>query len=553
MIKEDTNELQKDTLENSSSNVSKLLQIAQFFLEDKDWDKAKEYFKKVINLEPNNYFAYIGEFMTALHINSIDELVNTDNPFEENNSFKNAMKYADESQKAELLSYIEKKDKYCSDIYDEAKKYMQLDQYEKAASVFKTISRYHDSKFMENKCHDLDKVHQVYVSAKMYMAKGKFFKASEIFKDIKKYKDSDNLFKECCEKAVERQYDFAKKNMSIGEYKNAESIFREIIEYKDSASLIKECRDKEKKTIFEKYHFVKRIENKFYERLAIYKNKLEKYNTENASLVEELNHLSIFSIGKKEFIKNRLEFLDNRMLTLSQKINDEIDKINEIEKFISSYCAKNNFKDNSDIDDSLTDEEYDTLFSKLIKEENYKKLVYKLLKIGNCVKFGKYNYDLIEWIVIDKDKDNVLLLSRYAIDSMRYDERGKETSWEKCSLRKWLNGDFLNKSFTKDEREIISAVELDEDKTIDNVFVLSKFEVKKYLYSDEIRKCKPTEYALANGIRTDQKNNCCWWLRSIGRYLDYASYVAFSGTSNDYGLNVNVGYNGIRPALWIKL
>lgn len=55
--------------------------------------------------------------------------------------------------------------------------------------------------------------------------------------------------------------------------------------------------------------------------------------------------------------------------------------------------------------------------------------------------------------------------------------------------------------------------------TTDQIFLLSYMEANKYFSSDNDRRCKPTEFAKAQGASTNDKGNCRWWLRSPG-FLD---------------------------------
>ena len=73
-------------------------------------------------------------------------------------------------------------------------------------------------------------------------------------------------------------------------------------------------------------------------------------------------------------------------------------------------------------------------------------------KIGSHVVFGKYEQDddasngkePIEWIVLAKEKDRALLISKYGLAAQQYNTEWTDETWETCSLRKWLNETFLN-------------------------------------------------------------------------------------------------------------
>ena len=82
----------------------------------------------------------------------------------------------------------------------------------------------------------------------------------------------------------------------------------------------------------------------------------------------------------------------------------------------------------------------------------------------DTIKCGKYEQDNnlengpepIEWIDLDYDdqENKSLLLSKYGLDASQYHADGGEITWEGCSLRNWLNWDFLNDAFTVPECHI---------------------------------------------------------------------------------------------------
>src|SRR5574344_1982782 len=85
------------------------------------------------------------------------------------------------------------------------------------------------------------------------------------------------------------------------------------------------------------------------------------------------------------------------------------------------------------------------------------------IEIGKYVSFGNYyqenenSKDPIEWLVLDVDTENkkALLISRYALDSKPYHETLTSITWEECSLRKWLNSEFLKQAFSEVEQKYI--------------------------------------------------------------------------------------------------
>lgn len=204
------------------------------------------------------------------------------------------------------------------------------------------------------------------------------------------------------------------------------------------------------------------------------------------------------------------------------------------------------------------------------KEKSAKELQYA---VGNIVLFGTYEQDdnlengaePIEWIVLERDGENAFLLSKYALDAKPYNDQERRTTWEECTLRKWLNEDFLNTAFTEERQQIIQLRRIDnsieegtpvvegQNDTMDKVFLLSwKEAIKDYREDQDVRFCKVTQKVLNTGIKTEPLlGDCCaYWLRSIGPINDTemvqdASWADFLGVTR-YPV-------GVRPALWINL
>ena len=133
-----------------------------------------------------------------------------------------------------------------------------------------------------------------------------------------------------------------------------------------------------------------------------------------------------------------------------------------------------------------------------------------------------------------------------------------------CSLRKWLNGPFINNAFSSDEQEMIRSTTVTADKnpsyntstgneTTDKAFLLSITEAEKYFSSESARQCQATAYAKECHSRTDGKGYCWWWLRSPGRSPQLTAYVDRVGSVDYSGNHMDDGIVAVRPALWIDL
>ena len=195
------------------------------------------------------------------------------------------------------------------------------------------------------------------------------------------------------------------------------------------------------------------------------------------------------------------------------------------------------------------------------------------VKTGDTIKFGAYEQDNnrsdgkeeIEWIVLDVEGNQALVISKYALDCKKYHSPYVDVTWDKCSLRKWLNDDFLNAAFGAKHQELIPSVSVSPDTDLeygtdpgsavnDQVFLLSLTEEEQYFTSDDARTCSATAYAKDKGAYTNgSEDNCWWWLRSPGYYQNDAAYIDTDGSVRDLGYRVNNDKACVRPAMWIKL
>lgn len=205
--------------------------------------------------------------------------------------------------------------------------------------------------------------------------------------------------------------------------------------------------------------------------------------------------------------------------------------------------------------------------------------------VGNYVTFGTYpqtkagnDATPIEWLVLARDGNKALLISRYALDAQPYNKDYTSVTWETCTLRKWLNGTFYNKAFSSAEQAAILTTNVDNSKnqcysgwstsggnnTQDKVFLLSYAEANKYFgvpygnSSNTKSRVAQTAYAIAHGTWASSSNKTAdgtdagwWWLRSPGNYQDFAAVVDTDGSLRN--ITVNYVSGSVRPALWVNI
>lgn len=101
------------------------------------------------------------------------------------------------------------------------------------------------------------------------------------------------------------------------------------------------------------------------------------------------------------------------------------------------------------------------------------------LAVGNVVTFGSYEQDAdfsngkepLEWDVIGQKDGAYLLITHYVIDCKKFDDgssdktiqaneakSASQATWEKSSIRNWLNSDFYAEAFTEKEQSMIQQV-----------------------------------------------------------------------------------------------
>lgn len=189
--------------------------------------------------------------------------------------------------------------------------------------------------------------------------------------------------------------------------------------------------------------------------------------------------------------------------------------------------AKNTFRDLGDYKESeshLTEAEIENI---------------RNAKIGDSVLYGSY-----KWLILEKNESKVFLIKSEPINGYAYHNIDKDITWENCTLRKYLNDNFLSKTFCDEmiERIVDSHVSIPDNttyKTIggkdttDKLFLLNGQEADKY------------KNILNNFLRD-------WWLITPGKTQNTAQFVSYGKVMN-YGYQVTNTNINIRPAMWLSI
>jgi tetratricopeptide (TPR) repeat protein len=535
----------------ANANTAPLLRRAAMFLEDGDWASADEYCEKVLDIDPENAEAYLYKLMAELHVRKQSDLKNCGQPFDGLNNYQKVMRFGDADLKEELIAdiaYIKERN-----------------ENERISGIYKQA------------CKDMEHA----------AAEDVFNDIANRFASISNFKNAAAKQQLCREKAEECRkndiYDGAVGKMSahkISEYENAIKEFESISGWRDADEKIVECQN----TIEE----IKRKQEA--ERIAREKAAKKTKRVLSIAIPAICAIIAIVLLITKVIIPNN-------------KYNAAVTLMNEgkYEEAIAAFGAMEGYKDSTDkieecnyslalcfIDEGNVIEAYESLramdgykdSAEKAKSlyERYKSEALKAADVGDYIYFGTYEQDNdtsngkedIEWLVLAKEDNKVLVISRYALDCRQYNTEYEDITWETCTLRAWLNGTFLTEAFSEEDQSIIQTTKVSADKnpdystdpgnaTKDKIFLLSINEAEKYFASDEARMCVPTAYAIANGAWTsgsynvDGEATCWWWLRSPGHRQNNAAYVRNDGGVYSYGSYVNVDRGCVRPALWINL
>ena len=508
--------VKENLISGGNANTVPLLKRAFMFLEDGDWNSANEYCEKVLDIDPENASAYLGKLLSELRVRKQESLKDQAEPFDNNNNYQKAIRFADDKLKNELIGYIEhintrNENARLDDIYTRAKNVMSVahaeSDYKKAAHLFESIDEYQDSAVLAQTCYEQAEM----VRKNTILSAGKSKMTGEV----------------------------------ISNYETAIKLFESISGWKDADEKVYVCQKKieEIKAKVE----AERLEK---ERLAeLARKEAEKRAKRNKKIAIITTSIVCIVIA---FI-----IVLNAVIIPNSKYNDAIalmDAGNSVEAY-SIFQELGNYKDSAEKAGNI----------RVIK--NKEKL--KNANVGSYVTLGVYERENnnsngkedVEWLVLAKEGNKVLVISKNALDCQQYSTSYTKVTWETCSLRKWLNGTFINNAFSPEEQAMIPTVTVSADKdpgnaTQDKVFLLSTTEANRYFTSDEARKCAPTDYAIAQGAYY-YSGHCLWWLRSPGHTQTSAAIVNCFGEvisdGDSYHIRVDNGDFAVRPALWITL
>ena len=207
----------------------------------------------------------------------------------------------------------------------------------------------------------------------------------------------------------------------------------------------------------------------------------------------------------------------------------------------------------------------------------------------DCIWFGNYYQtsssvkEPVKWRVLNVSGSDALLLADVNLDCRPYHDSYDYVTWEECSLREWLNKDFLNAAFNAQEKLAVKTVtnktgispfanftmSYGGNDTEDRVFCLSWDDLVNPMYgfpestgTAKARTARNSDYTEEKGVlvakASGYEGNSWWWLRTPGYYNKCACFISHDGafptfSTESGGVAVTSGYPGVRPALHINL
>lgn len=493
----------------AATTVQSLLKRAFMFLEDGEWDSANEYAEKVLDIDPEDGEAYLAKAMSDLKKRSRSSM-NDASGIALNANIQKALRFGSDSLRSEINGYIASTKaaddrRKAEEERKKAEEKRRADEAEAAAQVEadKVIAAFR-AKQSERQAQSLEQQLTAAKQKLSYMESicGGYDKTAAQIKQLNGEKTAANS----------RLNTLRSKRDSLGLFagKERKRLDGEISEI---AAGLKQLELKLDSALKQLGGF---------ESKAAADKALSTARADVSSLQNRINESALTGYGEYNYNQAL------RVLITKPRVFQFVSK--KQSQLVSSYQG------------------------------------FVTIAFGGYPQASKNENALIEWLVLKNDGSKALLISKYALDCQQYNTSDKNVTWETCTLRKWLNGAFLNNAFSVDEQKQILSTTVTPDystdpgnNTKDRVFLLSIAEAEKYFGSDSTRQCQGTVYCYAQGAYKARNGNCWWWLRSLSSPHSfnfdnrYAFYVFSHGKVSREGSSADYDRIAVRPALWINL
>ncbi len=383
------------------------------------------------------------------------------------------------------------------------------------------------------------------------------------------------------------RYQKAVSLMEAGEYDEAIELFEGLRDYKDSPEKLKEIdRIKErmaKAALADRYlHAVSLLEDEHYEEAYNEFEALGKYQDspkkmEKAQLgILYCDMAALVEAGEYEKADQIYEGVVQEDYEDCKELLEKIGQLNQVNQYYlaEAFLAGGYYREASAA--FVESGYYGDSHEKMLQ-------IFRSASEGDIVCLGSYEQDnnewngpeSIEWKVLEKEEDRILVLSRHVLDERQYDSKyarfilsGDQkdldydnpiATWENCSLRQWLNQWFMEYAFEESEQAYIleasigeedhlDTEETNESSVTDKIFLLSPEEVTTYFSSRDDRKSMGSQ--AVSGKEDQYLYAAGWWTRNASKSGKTALLIDYWGAIEKRSVEERAG---VRPAMWISL
>lgn len=122
------------------------------FLEEKNWDKAKDYCEKCLDINPEESSVYLYLLLIDLKLSIIEELAETEIDIGNNKNYINAVKYANDVEKEEIENIY--KQNRLNYVRNNIEKNNSIKKYKKLIGMLENIGDYENSNELLDICNN---------------------------------------------------------------------------------------------------------------------------------------------------------------------------------------------------------------------------------------------------------------------------------------------------------------------------------------------------------------------------------------------------------------
>lgn len=261
------------------------------------------------------------------------------------------------------------------------------------------------------------------------------------------------------------------------------------------------------------------------------------------------------------------EYKDAPQMLESIRVRQAVQDIHD-RAYAEAYSLLTSLTDNAEAQQLLQEEPHLTAYAQLLHE----------MKKGSTYSFGRYEQDssksngaeAILWRILDQTEDGRVLLLSDQILTHRAFHSKKTITWNDSNIRTWLNGEFAEEVFSKNEYNALVEVSVDnampgtatwgtETKPVENrVFLLSLGEAMTYFDTVE-ESCTTSTLSAKNTYPYTQTTSIDDWLtrstdtgKSVVALLPFTTLSKDKNSANFSTCSPKDSY-GIRPAVWVSI